>query len=219
MRVKEHAVATIGGAIRSKDVRRALRPGDAIFMSSVTDPYQPIEHKLRLTRDIVEALLTVQPRLTVQTRSPIARRDIDLFQQFESIRVNISVQTYSETVRLRYEPHAPSIKERLKTAEALRTAGVPIGICVSPMLPAEDASSFGRRLAGLDAAEYVATGFHPNGPGFGARTSNATVEKLRADGWTRRRYDAARAAIAAELGPDRPLLSGREGFAPAAARA
>src|SRR3546814_4276162 len=56
------------------------------------------------------------PRLTVQTRSPIASRDIDLFQQFEHIRVNFTVTTDSEAVRLRYEPSAPAIKARLRAA-------------------------------------------------------------------------------------------------------
>lgn len=58
----------------------ALRSGDAIYMSSATDPYQPAEQRLGLTRSILEAILAagVQPRLTVQTRSPIAARDSDL---------------------------------------------------------------------------------------------------------------------------------------------
>src|SRR3546814_14339879 len=73
------------------------------------------------------------PRLTVQTRSPIASRDIDLFQQFEHIRVNFTVTTDSEAVRLRYEPSAPAIKARLRAARALIDAGVPIGVAISPL--------------------------------------------------------------------------------------
>ena len=87
----------------------ALKTGDAIYMSSVTDPYQPVEQRLGLTRAILEAMLEcgVQPRLTIQTRSPIVTRDIDLLRRFDKVRVNFSIPTDSEAVRLRYEPHAP----------------------------------------------------------------------------------------------------------------
>ncbi|MFN0096509.1 MAG: radical SAM protein [Dehalococcoidia bacterium] len=218
VRVKENAAETIGAAARTKDPRKRLEPGDSIFMSSVTDPYQPVEQKLGLTRRVLEALLPFQPRLTVQTRSPIARRDIDLFQQFRAIRVNFSVPTDSEAVRLRYEPHAPSIKARLGTAEAIRASGVPIGICVSPMLPMVDAAAFGQRFSALEAAEYVATGFHRPGRQFGAQTRVETLEKLRDDGWTRSKYERAREAIRDTLGPRRQLSDGRQGFAPAEER-
>jgi DNA repair photolyase len=214
VRVKENAAATIAVAGRSQSKRHRLAPGDAIFMSSVTGPCQPIEARLGLTRDVVTALIPYQPRLTVQTRSPIARRDIDLFEQFDRIRVNFSVPTDSEAVRLRYEPHAPSIAARISTAQALREAGVPIGICISPMLPMEDPTAFGRRIAALGASEYLATGFHHPGKRFGASTPTGTVALLLEDRWTRGRYEAARAAIRDALGEGRPLLDGRHGFAP-----
>ena len=57
-------------------------------MSSVTDPYQPIERELELTRRILEELVTYhQPRLVIQTRGPLVTRDIDLLKQFQAIRV------------------------------------------------------------------------------------------------------------------------------------
>jgi DNA repair photolyase len=214
VRVKQNAAETIRAAADARDPRRRLNPGDTIFMSSVTDPYQPIEARLALTRAIVEALIPYQPRLTVQTRSPIVRRDIGLLEQFEAIRVNFSVPTDSEAVRLRYEPHAPSIKERLTAARALKEAGIPIGISISPMLPMEDPAAFGQRIAELQAAEYLATGFHRPGPQFAARTRVETLARLREDGWTRARFEDAREQIRAALGPGRQLLDGRQGFAP-----
>lgn len=212
VRVKSNAAALVEAAAGRADPRLRLMPGDSIFMSTVTDPYQPIEARLRITRAVVEALVPHQPRLTVQTRSPIARRDIDLFQQFEHIRVNVSVPTDSESVRLRYEPRAPSIKERLATAEAIAGAGVRIGICVSPMLPMEDPVAFGRRIAALGAAEYVVTGFHRPGRQFAARTRVEALAKLRADGWTRAKFEAAREALSGALGPGRRLVGAGEGF-------
>lgn len=72
-----------------------LRSGDSVYMSSVTDPYQPAEARLRITRELLEVLLAydMQPRLTVQTRSPLVTRDIDLIQRFEYVRVNMTIST------------------------------------------------------------------------------------------------------------------------------
>lgn len=194
-----------------------LQSGDAVYMSSATDPYQPVEHQLGLTRSILQAILDsgVQPRLTVQTRSPIAGRDVDLFRQFEHIRVNFTVTTDSERVRLRYEPSAPAIAARLRTARALVAAGVPIGISISPMLPIEDVEAFAETVASLDAAEYVSQYLAPPGPVFAAGTLPETLAKARQDGWGQAEYAAAREVIQRALGPSRRLLEGDEGFAPA----
>lgn len=156
----------------------------------------------------------MQPRLTVQTRSPIAVRDIDLFQRFEHIRVNVTVTTDSERVRLRYEPSAPSIRARLRTARALVEAGAPIGISVSPMLPIEDIEGFAHEFASLGAAEYVSQYLSPPGPVFAAGTPPETLRKAREDGWDLREYAHARAVIQRALGPRQVLLEGDDGFAP-----
>ena len=194
-----------------------LLSGDAVYMSSATDPYQPAERRLRITRSILEAILAsgVQPRLTVQTRSPIAVRDIDLFQQFQHIRVNFTISTDSERVRLRYEPSAPAIHARLRAARALVEAGVPIGISVSPMLPIERIATFAAAIASLDAVEYVSQYLAPPGPMFAAGTLLETLRKARQDGWGQSQYSAAREVIQEALGLGRRLLEGSEGFAPA----
>ena len=210
---KRNAAALITKACRDG----TLQSGDAIYMSSATDPYQPAEHRLRLTRGILEAILDagVQPRLTVQTRSPIAARDVDLFRRFEHIRVNVSVTTDSEQVRLRYEPKAPAIRARLRTARTLVEAGVPVGISISPMLPIDDIEGFAGVIASLNAAEYVSQYMAPPGPIFAAGTLPATLRMAREDGWGLPQYAKAREVIQRVLGPDRPLLEGDEGFAPA----
>src|SRR4051812_7680008 len=86
-----------------------------IYMSSVTDPYHPIERELKLTRSLLKELLIYhQPRLVIQTRSPISTRDIDLFKQFNAIQVNMTITTDSENVRKVFEPLCPSNSSRLK---------------------------------------------------------------------------------------------------------
>ena len=101
--------------------------GQSVYLSSVTDPYQPIERRLELTRSVLQVLLDhgVQPRLTVQTRSPLVTRDIDLLRRFEHVRVNITIGTDSDEVRRRYEPHCPSIGRRFEAAAELAAAGRP----------------------------------------------------------------------------------------------
>src|SRR5947199_1699612 len=73
--------------------------GQSVYMSSVTDPYQPAERSRLLTRGILEALLPHEPRLGIQTRGPLVVRDIDLLRQFAAVRVNLSIPTDSEAVR------------------------------------------------------------------------------------------------------------------------
>ena len=103
--------------------------GQAVYCSSVTDPYLPAERSLRLTRGILEALLPHQPRLLIQTRGPLVVRDLDLLRQFRSVRVNMSIPTDSEEVRRAFEPKAPPLEQRWEAAAAVR-AGGRAGRCV-----------------------------------------------------------------------------------------
>jgi DNA repair photolyase len=211
--VKTNARELIAGACRSG----VLKSGDAVYMSSVTDPYQPVERRFGLARAVLEAILDSggQPRLTIQTRSPLVTRDIDLFERFEKLRVNVTITTDSEDVRLRYEPHCPSIRARFKTAAALSAAGVRIGISISPMLPLKDAEAFGARLADLRADEYVTQYLKPGRSQFASGTSAEALRRVREDGWGVPEYRRAREVLARALGDERPLLEGVAGFAPA----
>src|SRR5215216_3761833 len=215
VRVKQNAVELLRKARKARSAARRLERGDAVYMSTVTDPYQPIEQRLGLTRAILEELIEVQPRLTIQTRSPIATRDIDLFRQFERIRVNFTITTDSEEVRLRYEPHTPAIEVRLKAAEAVARAGVPIGISVSPMLPVREPDRFAERLAALNASEYVTQYFKPTRSRFSAGTTPDAVTRMAEDRWARGDYDRVRRILAQHLPAKAPLLEGAEGYAPA----
>ncbi|MBD2526825.1 radical SAM protein [Nostoc sp. FACHB-133] len=215
VKVKENAVDLLRRARRSKSVERRLEEGDTIYMSSVTDPYQPIEHKVGLTRRILEELIEIQPRITIQTRSPIALRDIDLFQKFKHIRINFTITTDSEDVRSRYEPHCPAIEVRLKAAKQVAKSGIPIGISISPMLPIKDPKTFGRCIANLNAAEYVTQFFKPTRSRFSAGSSPESLQKMKEDNWTEEKYQEVRNTLINILGSEHPLLEGNEGYAPA----
>ena len=153
--------------------------GQALYLSSVTDPYMPVERGLRLTRGVLEALIPHQPRLLIQTRGPLVVRDLDLLKQFRAVRVNLSIPTDSEAVRLAFEPKAPLLERRWEAAEAVRAAGVAVGICVTPMLPLEDPETFTRRLAAFGPDVLVVQEFHDSRGGFGADTRTAARQLAR----------------------------------------
>lgn len=114
----------------------------SIYMSSVTDPYQPIESQEKLTRHLLEVMVAYRPILVIQTRSPIITRDIDLLQRFKHLRINMSIPTGSESVRKDFEPRSPSIKARCNALKAIKQSIDPlkgyvpkISITITPLLP------------------------------------------------------------------------------------
>jgi DNA repair photolyase len=157
--------------------------GQAVYMSSVTDPYQPVERGLMLTRGILEAMLPHQPRLTVQTRGPLVVRDIDVLKDFRSLRVNVSIPTDSERVRVQFEPKAPPLDKRWHAIQQLKDAGIAVGVCVTPTLPIENPTGFANRIADFAPDVLVCQDFHDSGGGFGADTGEEARRLLAEIGW------------------------------------
>ena len=157
--------------ILNKELTRWYKKNDRsprIYLSSVTDPYQPIEKQQQLTRQLLTAMLVYQPILVIQTRSPAIIRDIDLLKQFQKLRINFSIPTGSEVVRKDFEPKSPSIKARLQTINKLRYAipsnyhhNIRFGVTITPLLPTlkKDRDNFFHQLVGID--RIVLQDFHP----------------------------------------------------------
>ncbi len=131
----------------------------SIYMSSVTDPYQPIESKEKLTRYLLEVMVAYRPILVIQTRSPIITRDIDLLQRFKHLRINMSIPTGSESVRKDFEPRSPSIKARLNAVKEIKQSIDPLkgyipklSITITPLLPTfpSDEAAFINKLQIVD---------------------------------------------------------------------
>jgi DNA repair photolyase len=111
------------------------RPPGRVWVSGVCDPYQPLETAYELTRRCLEILIQYGWPITVQTKSPLVLRDLKLLQQSNDIEVGLSVTTGDERVRQLFEPHAPSIMERIKALEELHLAGIRTYAMIAPMLP------------------------------------------------------------------------------------
>src|SRR5262245_47748566 len=164
--------------------------GSAVYISSVTDPYQPVERSLGLTRGILEALAPHQPRLLMQTRGPLVVRDADVLKEFRRARVNVSIPTDSEDVRQMFEPKAPPLARRWEALNDLRAEGIAVGICVTPMLPVGDAAAFVARLADFRPEVLVMQDFHDAHGRVGADTGPAARALLGDTAWTAADYRA-----------------------------
>ena len=116
-----------------KQLKRA-KPG-VVALSTVTDPYQPIEKKYQLTRRCLEALLEGEFSVNLLTRSPLCLRDIDLLKQFGNIEAGFSIATQDEGIRKILEPHSPSIDSRVKALRTLHQEKIRTYAFVGPMLP------------------------------------------------------------------------------------
>lgn len=184
--------------------------GQPLYISSVTDPYLPIERTLQLTRGILEVLLPYQPRLLIQTRGPLVARDIDLFRQFRAIRVNMSIPTDSEEVRTTFEPKAPPLERRWGALARVKAAGIPVGICVTPMLPLDDPSTFARRLIEFNPDVLVMQYFHDSGGGFGADTGAEARRLLELRRWSEKDY----CGFVEMMRGQRLIYEAEEGFFP-----
>ncbi len=165
-------------ALLKKEIANARKKGFVtLFMSSSTDPYQPVEHKERVTRSLLEAMTEEMPDfLFIQTRSPLIKRDIDLLQQLEGrVLVSITIETDDDDMRRTFTPKAPPIAARIKALEALKQAGIMTQAAVAPILPSSDA--FPERLRGKVHRICIDDFYQGDGSG-GKRTERLQIRNL-----------------------------------------
>ena len=205
LRVKRNA------ALKLSRVRRSLE-GKSIYLSSATDPYQPIERRLELTRSLLPILADRGARLVVQTRSPLVTRDIDLLRRFDQVCVNLSVTTDSEDIRRAFEPRNPPIPDRLQAARELADAGLPVAITMTPLLPIQAPQRFAQLVAETGAQRFVVDRFAATSGRFRAGTADAAAALSSQFGWNADSYQAARDLLMQRLSPD--IREGVDGFSP-----
>ncbi len=109
-----------------------------ISLSGNTDCYQPIERKMRITRQLLEICLDYRNPVGILTKNALVLRDMDIIQELAKmnlVRVMTSITSLDEDLRRVMEPRTASYKSRLKVVETLSKAGVPTGIMNAPLIP------------------------------------------------------------------------------------
>jgi len=105
-----------------------------ILISSVTDPYNPLERKYQITRKILEKLKDKDFFVSILTKSNLVLRDVDLLKQMRC-DVGITITTFNEEARKIFEPNTISSEERLKVLDELKNQGIKTYIFFGPLLP------------------------------------------------------------------------------------
>jgi len=131
--VKHDAPALLRAALLKPSWR-----GEMIMMSGVTDCYQPIERKLKLTRGLLEVMREARQCCGIITKNALVTRDLDILAdmaQRNLVHVHVSVTTLEQPLANMMEPRTSRPAARLEAIRRLRQAGVPVGVMVAPIIP------------------------------------------------------------------------------------
>ena len=182
-----------------------LRPGSlngrTLYMSTATDPYQPVERLTGITRQILQAMAKNHPKilLVIQTRSTLVNRDTDLFLELAEkgaqVQVNMTITTDDDYVRTLYEPGCSSIAARVKAVRELNAQGVQTCVTLTPTLPMKDPESFINQLIENGTTRFILQPFRyqPNdNRSFIARTDHRAIESAMTHYQTQDREEAIR---------------------------
>ena len=194
---------------------QALRPGQVIYCSPLTDPYQPAEAAGRIMPGLLATLATAREApaaFVVQTRGPLILRDLDLLLaagRRTRLRVSFSVTTDRDDVRRIFEPHCASVTERWQTVAALRAAGISVFATLAPLLPCDPEALMARALAETEGA-IVADPFHVREEKpRGATTRAAAIAICGHHGWNQWLDPAFHREVLARMGAT-AAVAGRE---------
>ena len=121
--------------VLEKQIKSPKYQNKIIYIGTVTDPYQPLERKYKLTRKTLEVLVKYQNPIEILTKSNLVLRDIDLLKKFKNLEVNFTINTLDEKWRKLVEPYSSSIKERLDAAKKLSKEGIKTIAMMGPYWP------------------------------------------------------------------------------------
>ncbi|KYK34251.1 MAG: DNA photolyase [Thermoplasmatales archaeon SG8-52-3] len=119
--------------VLSNELRNKKR--GVIAISTVTDPYQPLEKKYKITRYCLEQLLIYDFPICLQTKSKLIERDLDIISKFSNAEIMFSIGTLNDNERKLLEPYASTIKERLDTLKISSEIGIKTSIFFGPIYP------------------------------------------------------------------------------------
>ena len=149
-------------ALLRAELMRPSWQGDLIAISGVTDCYQPVERKLKITRSCLEVLLEFRNPTALITKNHLITRDVDLLvemSKYDGVGVSVSVTSLRNEIQHVMEPRTSVPARRLAAVESLAKAGVPVNVMVAPVVPGltdheipailEAAANAGARSAGF----------------------------------------------------------------------
>ena len=146
--------------------RELSKPGyvpRVIAIGTNTDPYQPVERRMRIMRSVLEVLHQFRHPVGIVTKSALVLRDIDILSQMAEqglVKVALSVTTLDRDLARRMEPRASTPSRRLNAIHDLREAGIPVGVMFAPVIPALNDEELENILArasdaGAQSAGYI----------------------------------------------------------------
>ncbi len=121
--------------ILKKQLKSSKYKGERIFIGTVTDPYQPIEKKYKLTRTILQVLVDYKNPVSILTKSDLVLRDIDLLKKMKDVDVNFTITTLDEKWKKLVEPNSSSTKQRLEAMKDLMKEGIIVLAMMGPYWP------------------------------------------------------------------------------------
>jgi len=160
------------------ETRRKLR----IFMSSTTDPYQPLENIHQMTRQCLEVFARYPDLdlLVIQTRSPLAERDLPLLQNIPYAWLSVTIET-DDQAYLKHLKGGPLLEKRWRLVKAASERSVHTQITVSPCLPYTSVETFGQRLLHSGAQRIVVDTVVDGDGSGGERTARSPFAKVEQD--------------------------------------
>jgi DNA repair photolyase len=121
--------------ILEKQLKSPKHKGERIYIGTVTDPYQPVEKKYKITRSILQVLMNYKNPVSILTKSDLVLRDIDLLKKLKNIDVNFTVTTLDEKWKKFTEPNSSTTSQRLKAMERLTKEGITVLAMMGPYWP------------------------------------------------------------------------------------
>lgn len=123
--------------LREKLASKSWKP-QTLVMSGVTDPYQPVEKELKITRGCIEVLAEARHPLVIITKNYGVTRDLDLLVQLaevNAVRVVLSITSLDKELIGTLEPRTSRPNKRLKAVQELSEAGIPVHVNIAPIIP------------------------------------------------------------------------------------
>lgn len=105
-----------------------------VYMGSVSDVYQPIEKKIKLTQRVLKNM-DKRIKLSILTKSDLVLRDVNLFKKFKRIEIGLTVNSWSGELKKEIEPFSPSMKKRIEALKRLREEEIVNYAFISPVIP------------------------------------------------------------------------------------